>query len=86
LRVGDIVLVKEPNLPRNLWELARVIRANKSKDGHVRTVMLAMADGSLDSKGVRTRSQRHLERPIDKFILLVEGEGQDAESVPVEEP
>jgi hypothetical protein len=84
LRVGDIVLVKESKLPRNLWQLARVIKANRSKDGHVRTVMLVMEDGSLDSKGVRTRSQRHLERPIDKLILLVEGE--DAESVPVEEP
>jgi hypothetical protein len=82
LHVGDIVLVKEPNLPRNRWELARVIRANRSNDGHVRTVMLA--NGSLDSKGVRTRSQKHLERPIDKLILLVEG--QDTESIPVEEP
>ena len=71
--VGDVVLIKDDvDLPRNQWQLSRVIEAHQSTDGHVRTVKLAVADRTLDSKGRRTKSCKFLERPIQKLVLLLE--------------
>ena len=54
LRVDDIVLSKDPDLPRNEWKLARVIEAKHSDDGLVRSVKLRMADDSIDKSGKQT--------------------------------
>ena len=71
--VGDVVLIKNnEDLPRNQWQLSRVIEAHQSADGHVRTVKLAVADRTLDSKGRRTKSCKFLERPVQKLVLLLE--------------
>lgn len=72
-RVGDIVFIKDDeNLPRNLWQLARVTEAHQSADGHVRTVKLAVADRTLDKRGRRVKPCRYLERPVQKLVLLQE--------------
>ena len=72
--VGDVVLIKDDeDLRRNQWQLSRVIEAHQSADGHVRTVKLAVADRTLDSKGRRTKSCKFLERPVQKLVLLLEG-------------
>ena len=42
--VSDVVLIKDDeDLPRNQWQLSRVIEAHQSADGHVRTVKLAVS-------------------------------------------
>lgn len=72
LTVGDIVIMKDDNQPRNRWQLARVCEAYLDSDGLVRKVKIAMADGDLDSRGKRNGSLTYLERPIHKLILLQE--------------
>jgi hypothetical protein len=54
---GDIVLVKDEDLPRNEWPIARVIQAVPSQDGLVRKVQLKMKNSVFD-------------RPIHKLVLL----------------
>ena len=48
--VGDIVVIKDENAPRNLWKLARVEDAFTSEDGFVRKVKLAIATQVLTSE------------------------------------
>ncbi|XP_047473555.1 uncharacterized protein LOC125028204 [Penaeus chinensis] len=72
VKVNDIVIVKEQNLPRNSWKLGCVSDVMPSKDGLVRKARITMADSSLDAFGRRTKAVFNLERPIHKLILLVE--------------
>jgi hypothetical protein len=61
-RVNDIVLVKDENLPRNQWPLARVTKVfPDTEDGLVRHVQL-----------FSPTSKSELKRPIHKLCLLVE--------------
>ena len=59
---GDVVLLKDNDLPRNKWSLAKVLDTQADEQGLVRTVSLRMPTGST------------LERPIDKLVLLLEAE------------
>ena len=70
LTINDIVLVKDENTARSMWQLARVIAVYPSRDGQVRKVQVALADSCLDSKGKRTGATRYLERPVQKLVLL----------------
>ena len=81
LAVGDIVLLKDDNRSRNLWQLARVTETYASEDGLVRKVKIAMAVSDLDNKGRRKGELSYLERPVHKLVLL-----QETEDIPVEEP
>lgn len=60
IHVGDIVLVKDVDLPRNQWPLAKVISVSTDDDNLVRRVKVQMANGS------------QLERNIHKLVLLIE--------------
>lgn len=71
LEVGDIVMIKDQDLPRNKWELGRVTKTKESQDGNVRSVQLRLADSALSNDGKRTKSTRMLERPIQKLVLLL---------------
>ena len=57
VNVGDLVLLAEDNVPRNLWPLARVIETYPSKDGLIR------------SAKIKTRNTQ-LTRPITKLVML----------------
>ena len=59
---GDVVLIKDNDLPRNQWSMGRVVSTKADEQGLVRSVHLRMASGST------------LERPIDKLVLLLETE------------
>ena len=61
LAVGDVVLMKEEDVPRNKWPLGVVRHAIVSEDGLVRTVEVQM-----------TSSKGTLKRPAAKAVLLVE--------------
>ena len=71
LRVSDVVMIKDTNLPRNAWQPARVATVHPSTDGQVRKVQVALADACLDKKGRRSGPMRYLERPVQKLVLLV---------------
>ena len=75
MRIGDIVIIKDDELvPRNKWQLARVVDIFPSADGYVRNVKLALADETLDRDGKRIKPMRYLDRPVQKLVLLQSSE------------
>ena len=82
LQKGDIVMLKDENVPRNSWRLARVQDVFPSKDCLVRKVKLAIASSSLDKQGRRIGGTHYLERPIHKLVLILEADRE----FPDEEP
>lgn len=71
LNEGDVVLVKDSNVPRNDWCLARVVNTYPGPDGHVRKVTIAKGDRCLGSRGERLRKLTLMDRPINQLILLI---------------
>ena len=57
IRIGDLVIMVEPNQPRSQWPLARVTQVRRSEDGRVRSCTLKTAKSEY-------------ERPITKVVLL----------------
>ncbi|GAA6111991.1 uncharacterized protein LOC113040501, partial [Tachysurus ichikawai] len=72
LRVGDIVMEKTDDLPRNEWRLARVTETTTDKDGLVRRVKICLGDRKLEKDGRRLNRLSIIERPVQKLILLLE--------------
>ena len=62
LRKGDLVLMREKNVPRCDWRMARVVEATEGVDGLVRRVKVSF----LNSKG----KIRDSERAIHDMVLL----------------
>ena len=61
IQTGDIVLVKDIDLPRNVWPMARVIDVSLDDKGFVRRARVKLGKSDI------------LERSIHKLVLLVEG-------------
>ena len=59
LEAGDVVLVMEPNVARDHWPLARVVKVHPSSDGRVRKAEVKTQSGFLT-------------RPVTKLCLLEE--------------
>lgn len=74
VQVNDIVLLKDNDLPRNQWPLARVVETFPSSDGLVRKVKLFVSDRIHEATGQRTKPAQTLERPIHKLVLLIPSE------------
>ncbi|CAB3996780.1 Hypothetical predicted protein [Paramuricea clavata] len=72
LQVGDIVIDKDEDLPRNQWQLAKVTKTYPNDDGLVRKVEIQKATGNLDKTGRRKNSLSSFERPIHKLTVLLE--------------
>ncbi len=72
VKVGDVVIIKEADAPRNTWNLARVIEALQSDDGLVRKVKLQMSNPALDNCGRRTNKLSVIERPVQKLVVILE--------------
>ena len=67
-QVGDLVLLMDQLLPRNMWSLGRIIEVNKDSRGHVRSAKVKV---SRHKSGKNLEmSTTILERPITKLILL----------------
>ena len=71
LKVGDVVLLKEENLPRGSWPLCIIEKVFLSSDQKVRSVRLKLGDKNLNNKGKRVKATSYLERPIHKLVLVV---------------
>ena len=74
MAVNDVIMVKDENVPRNAWGLARVEEAFSSHDGLVRKVKLSMATCTLDKQGRRTNKVQHLDRLVHKLVLIQEAD------------
>ena len=73
LQIDDIVIMCS-DLPRNEWRLARVVETTVDKDGLTRRVRIRVSDKQLDSQGRRLSNTSIMERPIQKLVLLLEGQ------------
>ena len=67
--VNDIVLLKDANVPRQQWPMGKVIQVFPSADGLVRSVELKVPTATST-----------LKRPIQKLVLLVEGDQHEPPS------
>ena len=84
LQQGDVVIVRNDNLPRNMWQIVRVEETYCDPDGYVRKATLAVGDVTLDDKGRRVKNISYLELPVHKLVLLVPSE--ENRGVSTEEP
>ncbi|XP_053661730.1 uncharacterized protein LOC128710893 [Anopheles marshallii] len=57
IKVGDVVLIVDGNLPRNTWPMGRVLEVTRAKDDQVRRARVQTANGIL-------------ERPATKIAVL----------------
>lgn len=65
---GDMVLLKEDNVPPTKWPIARIVKTLPSPDGNVRSVIIKTTNAS----GKLTE----LERPILKLRLLLKDDSE----------
>ncbi|KAK9513134.1 hypothetical protein VZT92_026696 [Zoarces viviparus] len=72
MQVGDVVIVKEEEISRNEWKLARVLDVLKNDDGLVRKVKIQIGERKLGKGGERLSKPSIVERPIQKLVILVE--------------
>ena len=72
MKVNDVVIIKDDDLPRNRWLLGRVVDTFPSDDNRVRSVKVMIASQSLGNNGKRKGPMSYLTRPIHKLILLLE--------------
>ena len=66
--IGDLVLVVDQLLPRNMWSTGRITNVRQDREGRLRSASVIVSkykDGSTFRIGTST-----LERPITKLILL----------------
>ena len=59
--VGDIVVVQDKDLPRNMWRLGRVTKVLPDDRGLVRIAEVKTGDSVI-------------KRPVTKLVLLVEAD------------
>ncbi|XP_051792767.1 uncharacterized protein LOC127530320 [Acanthochromis polyacanthus] len=72
LKVGDIVVEKADDLPRNEWRLAKVVETVTDTDGLVRRVKIRLGDQKIGKEGQRSERPSIVERPVQKLIVLLE--------------
>lgn len=72
MQVGDIVIVKEEEIPRNEWKLARVLEVHKDDDGLVRKATIQIGERKLGKGDEPVSKPSIVERPIQKLVILVE--------------
>ena len=62
LQVGDLVLLKDKQAPRNSWPMARVIATFPGRDSHVRKIEVRVSEQG---------SVKTFMRPVNEVILLL---------------
>ncbi|KAL6475780.1 hypothetical protein MHYP_G00168200 [Metynnis hypsauchen] len=72
LKVDDIVIIKDDNLPRNHWQLGRVVETVQESDGLVRRVKVQVGERKPHRKQDPHSKPSVIERPVQKLVLLLE--------------
>ncbi|VDK49561.1 unnamed protein product, partial [Cylicostephanus goldi] len=72
-KVGSVVLITDPVLPRNEWRLGRITKLLSGTDGQVREVELV------------TSTKRKMHRPVNLLVPLELEEGETDSSTPQEQ-
>lgn len=71
IKVGDIVLLVEDDKPRNQWTTGVVEEVHAGSDGLIRRAKVKLSNRYLDSKGKPMFEPSHLERAVQKLVLLI---------------
>ena len=71
MKIGDIVFVVDNSLPRNEWNIGKVVKVCSSSDNKVRS-----CDVSILSNKFLSNKKIILSRPINKLVLLVESQDE----------
>ncbi|XP_067933081.1 uncharacterized protein [Watersipora subatra] len=71
IKEGDVVLLKDDNLHRNLWSTGIVDATQVGDDGKVRKVTLRLANKNLNHKGKPVSPTTIVQRPVQKLVLLL---------------
>ncbi|MGL5902568.1 MAG: hypothetical protein ACRCZO_07755, partial [Cetobacterium sp.] len=74
LKVDDVVMIKEDLLPRNQWQLGRILETTVDSDGLVRIVKVRVIERRLLGKHDSQLKFSIIERPVQKLVLLLESE------------
>ncbi|EFO96401.1 hypothetical protein CRE_14524 [Caenorhabditis remanei] len=64
--VGQVILITDPDLPRNYWKLGEIVKADPSSDGVLREVHLRTSKGNI------------IKRPIN-LVVPLELDGEDTQ-------
>lgn len=72
IKLNDVVLVHDENLPPGKWIMGRVVELHPGKDGHTRVVTLKTKSG-------------YMKRPIIKLSVLIGHEDDSAVSLPCQQ-
>ena len=75
IQVKDVVLMKDTNLLRGEWKLARVTEILESKDGRVRKVMVSYKNNE-DGAGYIPKPYVTVNRAVHNLVVLVPAEEQ----------
>ncbi|XP_043109147.1 uncharacterized protein LOC122355169 [Puntigrus tetrazona] len=74
LSVGDIVIVKDNDLPRHKWPLGRIIETTIDSDGLVRRVKIHLGKRNSARRAECFVKPSVIERPVQKLVLLLEAD------------
>ena len=91
--VGEVVLIKEENVPRGVWKLGKVLNISQSRDGFIRSATIRLSNGSEWKRPVSylyplevSEKKQFTELPhegvldADKNIEAEESEGENDEN------
>lgn len=53
LSVDDVVLVHDSNAPRQLWQMGRVLKTHRGRDGNIRSCQVKLQNGSITDRPVQ---------------------------------
>lgn len=70
LKIGQIVVIKEDNVPPTKWILSRIIETFTGQDGLVRSAKLICKGDPSIKKGEKGEAPITISRPIHKLCLL----------------
>ncbi|XP_054653604.1 uncharacterized protein LOC129193043 isoform X1 [Dunckerocampus dactyliophorus] len=72
LKVNDIVIIKDDNLPRCHWQLGLVVEVVQGSDGLVRRAKVRVGERNHQRKQGPPFKHSVIERPVQKLVLLLE--------------
>lgn len=70
IKLGQVVLIKEENLPPGRWRMAKVSELIKSADGLIRNVIVELAERNKQKKNENQSKRKTLTRAIQKLCIL----------------
>ena len=70
IKIGDVVLIVEEELPRNTWKTGVIEEVKAGSDGLVRSAKVRLSNKLRDKSGKEISPSTTLERPVQKLVLL----------------